>query len=273
LKAYTQAGDINMCANERAKKQTQEQVEQEDKAEDGGELSSLFSGKMTDRTGKRKKSKKRERAVELLPEDYRAVADVLAAGKAIEKEIKTKIGYSEQRIKEYCIKRFCEKFASTGHRPTSGRYAGNKSRFTFIQTKKIYLTPEKADALRSMNVPIDEFTELMGIDIDYSAIKANHLEFKLRAALEKMNVPQEVLDECFRPRVELKESFFETLNSVIEKSLQEGESIVDKLVDVVSVLGPVNQIKNPEIPGMSPEDGLKLVIETEIGGPGEEEAA
>lgn len=236
-------------------------------------LDELLSGKISQATGRKKKSKKRERAVELLPARLRKLADVLAAGKAIKKEIDTKTSLSEQHVKEYCVKRFCERFAATGHRPPSTIYAGNKSRFTFIQTKRTYLSQEKADALQMLNIPIDDYTELSGLEVDYAAIKEHKLELKLRDALERMDVPAKVLDDCFRPKIELKEGFFESLNSVVEKSLQKDEKLPEKMYDVVSILAPANQIKNPEIQGLSPVDSFKIVEESDIPMPDESESA
>jgi len=233
------------------------------------QLEDILSGKISEKTTRKKKGKTRQRAVELLPSQLRQIADVLAAGRVIKKEIDTKISLSEQRVREYCVRRFCERFAATGRRPSSTIYAGSKSRFTFIQTQKIHLTPEKADALRMMNIPIDDYTELTGVDIDYAVIKANNLEFKLKTALSQMDVPEKVLNEIFQPKVELKESFFNTLNTIIKETLQEGEDLIAKMYDAVSVLGPINQLKNPEVHGLSLKDSFKLVDESDIPAPGE----
>lgn len=256
----------SMPASARKKKPAAEETPRKS----SGGLDRLLSGKV-ETAKKRKKSRKKEAVVELLPEPLRRLSDVMTAGRKVEKELSFKIRYSEQKIKDHCIRRFCENYAAAGHRPASAEYAGNHSRFTFVQTRKLYLTSEKVEALKMMGVPIDDYTALTGLTINYDAIRQHHLEFKLRTALQRLEVPEEVLDEIFQPRVEVKEQFMEVFNTVVERSLGPKEELADKMYEVIRILQPVNQIKATDPPDLTPLECFKLVENAKIATADEDE--
>jgi hypothetical protein len=229
-----------------------------------GGVSKLFSGKVTERASKPRKQPKKRKPVDSLPEDLKELGDVFAAGKKVYKELDFKVRHAEYQVKDYCVRRFCEIYLATGNRPPSIEYTGDKSHFTFIQTSRINLTHEKVEALRLMDVPIDDQTELKGIDINYRAIQEHGLEKKLRTALENMGVSEQVLEECFVPKVQLKDTFFDHLDDVVKDSLGKNEDPAEKLYEVVKILGPANQVKNPDMPDLTPAECFKLVEESEI---------
>ncbi len=224
----------------------------------------LFSGKVTRRAPKAKKQTRKRKPVDALPDELKPLGDVFAAGKKIFKELSFKVGYAEHQVKEYCIKRFCENFAAMGNRPPSIEYTGDESHFTYIQTSRINLTHDKVEALRMLDIPIDRQTELKGIDINYQAIREHGLEKKLRTALEDLGVPEQVLEECFVPRVQLKETFFDNLDDLVRASLDKNEDLAEKLYQVIKILEPANQIKNPDCPDLTAEECFRLVANSEI---------
>jgi hypothetical protein len=224
----------------------------------------LLSGKVIAPRVAAKKTKKSDRAAEKLPGELAHLGDILVAGRKILREIDFKVRFAEERVKEFCLKRFCERFAESGQRPESVKYAAENSVFTFIQTRKITLTPEKAEALKMMNIPVENHTELKGIHVNFAAIKEHKLEVKLRDALAAMGVKQSVLLECFQPDVQLKESFFAHLSAVVNQSLKKGEDLTEKLYEVTRLLHPAEQIRNAESPNLGPIQAFKLIHDTKI---------
>lgn len=234
-------------------------------------VASLLSGKVGDRGKRPRRSRKPERRPEELPGEMRVFGDLLAAGKKVEREVDFKLRFAEQRIREFCLRRFCEKFALTGRRPDSISYVGPHSRFTYTQTRRIAMTPERADALRDMGFPIDEHTELRGLRINYEAIREHKLESRLKEALEGMGLDQEILDECFVPDVQVRDGFFESLPSIVSRTAKD-EDLGERLYEIARVLAPSGQIRNAETPDLDAEGAFKLIEQTQIAPPsGEEE--
>jgi hypothetical protein len=198
------------------------------------------------------------------PDDLADLGDVLVAGRKIEREIEFKVRFASNKVKDYCLRRFCERFAESGHRPESTTYASRNSVFTFIQTKRVTLTPEKVDALKMLKIPVDQFTELKGIRINFEAIRAHKLEQKLRDALAQMGVKKGVLQEVFHPDVQLKEGFFEHLSAVVSRTLKANEDLAEKLYEVIQVLDPAEQIRSADSPNLNPVQSFKLIHDTQI---------
>lgn len=224
----------------------------------------LLSGK-TLRSGVREsRGRKPAKTVEKLPPEIAELADVLVAGRKIEREIRFKLEYAEKRVKDYCRQRFAEIYAATGNRMSSGSFAGDRSSFTFIQTRRISLTQEKVAALEALDVSVEGETELRGIRINYEAIRMHRLEKKLRDALEGMGVSREILAECFQPDVQFRESFFTRLSTIVEKSLAKGEELSSKLYQVVNILNPTEQIRNADLPDLNSLQSYKLIHDSPV---------
>lgn len=225
-------------------------------------LDTILSGKVAPR--KRKKRRGAEKKPEALPPELGSYGDILAAGRKVQRETDFKLRFAEERIREYCLRRFCEKFAALGRRPDSISYAGPHSHFTFIQTQRIGITPEKVDALRSLGVPMDQYTELKGLRVNFEAIREHRLEEKLRDALSEMGLNNQVLDEVFEPQVALKENFFDSLDLIVSKTLARDEKLEDKLYEVTRILGPASQIRNAETPDLNSQEAFQLILKAEI---------
>lgn len=232
--------------------------------EKAGGIDELLSGKVTRARPRAKKSRGKKKPTEALPEQLKGLSDVYIAGRKVQKEIDFKVRYAEQQVKEYCTRRFAELYATTGNRPPAVDYQGGQSRFTFIQTARINLTADKAEALREMDLPIDQYTELRGMRINYEAIRSHKLEKKLRTALENMGLSNSILEEIFVPDIQLKESFFEVLDSFVARSVKQGESVEEKLYEVMRVLQPASQVRNADVPGMSAKECFDLIESAEI---------
>lgn len=231
-------------------------------------ISPLFSGKITREAPRGRRAKKQTKPVETLKSKLAELGEIYAAGKMVQKELAFKVEYAEQRIKDHCLRRYAEVYAATGKRPESLDFASRHSRFMFIQTDRTWLTLERVEELRAMNVNIDAHTELRGIRINYEAIRRHGVEKGLQKALHeamvKMNVSQDILDECFVPDVQLKDAFFEILDNVTRESLQEGELLEEKIRDVIRVLGSASQIRNLQAVDLDLKACIKKVVEAEI---------
>jgi hypothetical protein len=244
------------------------------KSSDYSGVQSLLSGKLSKSRSKTLKGKKKKRKLtEPLPEDLAELGDILVAGRKVEREVDFKLRFAEQKVKEYCLKRFCDRFADTGTRPSSIDYEGKHSHFTYIQTRRITLTPEKAETLRHWKIPIDDYTELQGVRINYRAIAEHKLESKLKEALANLGLSDELLEECFTPDVQLKEAFFEHLSAIVTSSLGERErgreKLANKIHDVVQILSPASQIRNAETPKLNASQCFDLIQKAEIYAPDE----
>lgn len=231
-------------------------------------LTEILSGKVTRERPPKKKSRKRKTPTEALPGAIAPLADLFVAGRKVEKELEFKIRFAEQKVRDFCVRRFAEIFRTSGTRPPSVDYTGIRSHFSFVQTSKINLTLDKADTLRSMNIPIDDFTELKGVEINYEAIRRLRLESKLapkiREALQNLGLSDAVLNEVLQPRVELRENFFNLLDRIVKESLGKGETHQDKLVDVLNVLAPASQIRNADLPSLDVGECFELIRKADI---------
>lgn len=224
----------------------------------------LLSGRVIRGKETGRPSRKKRKVTEPLPEDLRELGDVYVAGRKVQKELEFKTRFAEQRVKEYCMRRFAELYADSGKRPPSMDFQGAQSHFTFIQTSRINLTPDKAEALRSMDLPVDRHTELKGLRINYEAIRQHKLEEPLRKALEDMGVPNDVLEQVFVPEVQLKESFFEILDNFAASNLKPGENLSDRIYEIMQILQPANQVRNADLPGLNAKECFDLVDSAEI---------
>ena len=236
----------------------------------GSAVEHLLSGKTLRSGAKAARSGESEKKVEQLPKEIAELADIVAAGRKIEREISFKLEYANKGVRDYCRRRFAQIFAATGSRRSSMAFAGKHSSFTFIQTRRMSINEEKVHALNAIGFDVSSETELRGIRINYEAIQRNKLEQKLRAALEGMNVSREVLAECFQPDVQLRESFFDRLGMLTERSLAKGESLGEKLYEVLNILNPTEQIRNADLPDLSSIQSYKLVHDSQIAEIGDE---
>lgn len=229
-----------------------------------GGVSELLSGKITKEVRKGKKKREQDRPSEPLPGALARLADVYAAGHQVAKELEFKVRYAEQQIKDFCLRRFSQVYAATRQRPSSADYKGKRSEFLFVQTSRTSLTLEKVQALREMNVPIDDHTELQGIKINYDAIRRHGLEGKLKTALSSLGLPNAILEECFVPDVHLNTSFYDVMDNVVRESLQPGEELENKIYEVMKILNPGTQIRNLELENVDSREAFGIVLETPI---------
>lgn len=233
---------------------------------EGGEeagVPGLFTGRVR-RTTEGTKRPRREPAPREIPRELQPIANLFAAGRIVEKEIKFKADYAKQEIDEFCVRDFARRYIAEHRRPVSADYIANHARFKFVMTTRTTMNVGKVDALKSMNIPIEEHTELRDLQINYSAIRQHGLEKKLIEALETMHIPQAVLNECFSPKVELKATFYDLLLEVVRTSLNKDEELEDKMVEVLRILGPAEQIRNTEALGLDARACFDLVYRSKV---------
>lgn len=226
-------------------------------------LSELFSSSLSRARQKPKRGKKQELAPIDLPKALGKYSDLFAAGKALLKEIEFKVGYAEQRIRDFCVENYVKLFASLKSRPPSLDFKGATSSFKFVQTHRTTLTAEKVHDLKDLGVPIDDFTELVGIEVNMAAIRQHKLEDKLQSGLATLGVAPGVIEECFTPRHELSPRFYDNLFAIVQGTIGKGEDAQEKIEQVFQILNPSSQIRNVETK-LNREMSFKYVDETEI---------
>ncbi|HLD99739.1 MAG TPA: hypothetical protein VJB59_05740 [Bdellovibrionota bacterium] len=229
----------------------------------GSAVGDLLSGKVP-RAPRAARQRKREVPPQELPKDIEKISNLFAAARTIKKEVETKEAWAKDRINDFCLRDFCHRYAATDRRPPSIEYVTNHSKFKFVLTSRTTLTPDKEDALRDLDIELQEHTQLAGLEINYSAIRQHGLEGKLRDALESLDVDKGILDECFRPKVELKDTFYDRLTEVARASLKPGESLEDKLHEILQILGPAEQVRNVDVIGLDSKQCFDLVTRTDI---------
>lgn len=235
-------------------------------------VSELLSGRVS-RAKAAKKRRKREVPPQDLPRELAPLSNVFAAGRTIDREMRYKIDYAKSRIEDFCLNDWIKRFAAGGRKPPNIDYTADHSKFKFVMTTRTTLNHEKVEELRHLGIPIDEHTVLSDIQINYDAIKQHRLENKLRDALEAMNVSEGVLDEIFIPKVELKDTFYDVLVEVVRRSLAPGEALEEKMLQVIQVLNPADQMRNVEVMNLSVQQCFDLLQKTEVETePGEEVA-
>jgi hypothetical protein len=228
-----------------------------------GALDELFQTTLTQARSKKKRHKGEIPPVEF-PGELAKICDLYAAGKSVLKEIDFKVDFAAQKLREYALKNFVRLFASIKKKPPSIDYIGRHSRLKFVQTHRTTLTLEKTNQLRSMGIPIDEYTELTGIDINMNEIRRHGLTDKLRDGLAEMGVSKAVLDECFTPKHELNPSFYDNLYTIVRDSLAKDEDLEGKMLEVVNTLSPAEQLRNVEVKDMDVQKCFDLVLKTEL---------
>lgn len=192
------------------------------------------------------------------------MANLFVAGRVVEKEIKFKADYAKQEVDRYCMQDFVRRCIAANRRPSSVEYVTSHARFKFVLTTRTTMTVEKTEALKDLNIPIEDYTELRDMQISYDAVKEHGLEKKLREALESMKVSRAVLDDVFVPRVELKDAFYDLLLEIVRNSLQKGENLEEKFVEVLEILSPAQQIRNTEATDLDPRQCFDLVYRSKV---------
>jgi len=235
----------------------------------------LFSTKVAEVfPTKKKASSGKAKPIEEIDEALIPEAMVFTSGKMILKLIAAKIEVSENKVKDWCLRKFAENYARTGVRPSTFEVIGGQAKFQFVPTSRIHLTPERVQALRLLNIDVDSWTTLEGITIDYDALQRHGLEAQLQKAIEGMNLSEAILGDVLKPKHVLKKGFFDAIYSICENSLQKGEDLATKIhlaLSKASGVGSVNQTKKPEIMELSGDtetkkmqNVLKIILETEI---------
>ena len=151
------------------------------------------------------------------------------------------------------------RFVAANRRPASAEYLANHARFKFVLTSRTTMTVE-VETLKELNLPIEQYTELRGMQLNADAVRQHGLEQKLIQALESMNVPKKVLEECFIPQVNLKDTFYDLLPEIVRNTLKKGENLEDKMLAVLEVLNPAQQIRNTEAIGLDAKQCFDLFI-------------
>lgn len=240
-----------------------------------GGVAGVFSSKVAAPTLGAKKAKGKSKPLSEIPAELVPHAEVMVAGKMVNKRIENKIKAATDAVKSWCLQKFAEVYAATGSRPATTTVIGGKAKFDFIQTKRIYLSPDRVQAVRDMGVDIDNWTDIKGVNINYEAIKRHGLESKLQEALGSMGISDAILGEILQPKHEVREGFFDSLFSVVQGSLKKGEDLSDKMFGVLLALQPVSQTKNPEIElgGANEDDrlasALRLILDSPVASVGE----
>ena len=257
-------------------------------ARDDRAVEELLSGRVRERPKSR--TRKKELPAEEIPKQLQKLADVFAAARSIEKEIRVKGEYARQQLDRFWRDQLAKQYALINRRPANRTFIGKHSKFKFVFTERTTLTPEKIEELKEMDIPIEEHTEVRGVQISYNAIRQHGLVNKLRDALSQMHLPKGVLEEVFSPQVQLKDSFYDILTEVVRNSLkisgkQEGKAsennqgkqaenqdklqkklqdkLQEKLGRVLEILNPTTQIRNVEL-DLDAKQAFDLVNSTEI---------
>jgi len=223
----------------------------------------LLSGRVS-KAPRTPRKKKAEIPAQELPKEVAKLANLFAAARTIKKEIESKEQYARNRLDEFCLRDFARRAALSDRRPGSIDYSSDYAKFKFVLTSRTTLTPEKEEALTDLGLPLGEQTRLAGIEINYEAIRAHGLEEKLRQALESMDIDKSILDECFRPKVELKESFYDRLPELVGHIVERKDELEDKMHEVLRILQPTAQLRNVDVKGLTAKQCFDLVTQTEI---------
>jgi hypothetical protein len=223
----------------------------------------LFSSKVGPAAAKKKSGKKQDIAPIEFPRELATLSDVFAAGKSVLKEIEFKVKFAEQRIRSFCDESYIRLFAALKRKPPSLDYRSGHSSLKFVQTHRTTLTHDKVEELRELGVPIDDYTNLVGIDINMTAIRHHKLEDKLQEGLESLGVSPGVIEECFTPRHELNPSFYDAFYTIVQEVVGKGKDPTDRMIEIYHILNPSSQLRNVETK-LDQEDAFKLINETEI---------
>jgi hypothetical protein len=233
------------------------------KAQDRPAVERLFSSRVGPAAAKKKTGKKQEIAPVEFPRELATLSDVFAAGKSVLKEIEFKVKFAEQRIRGFCDESYIRLFAALKRKPPSLDYRTEHSSLKFVQTHRTTLTHEKVEELRELGVPIDDYTNLVGIDINMSAIRHHQLEGKLQQGLADLGVSQSVIEECFTPRHELNPSFYDAFYTIVQELVGKGKDPTERMIEIFHILNPSSQLRNVETK-LDQEEAFKLITESEI---------
>jgi len=194
------------------------------------------------------------------PKELRLAADVVAAGRQIQDEIKDKIAIAETMCKQHMTRVWCEKFLATGRRPDMARFHGDEGSFDFVQTRRMTITAEKTEALEAMGIDISGYLETTGVTLDLAAVERYGLMEKLQQALAKLVANEAQLADIVKPKVETKEELLDALPGLCRGD--DGND-VDRLMTAMEILKPVPQIKKPEI-DKNPQECFSLVFSANL---------
>lgn len=175
--------------------------------------------------------------------DLAALADALAGAKISYKAIKKFEEESQATLREYMYQNWCENFALNGTAPDMRELIGGASRFEISQYRK-------ADVPESVAKTITE----MGLDI---RAYSTQTKYEIRMG----NIPEPMVDEVLDAirgvlgdatyenvvtrKHSLGNSFFDNFRDIVQKHTGKGESLVEKMRKILSMLKPVVQFLKP----------------------------
>jgi len=223
-----------------------------------------------------------------LPEDYQDDIKLFVSGKIVTKSVVAKCKESEKRIKQYALKKWCNDFVSSSKRPPSVRFydkSGNE--FTFVQTSGVSVSEEKISSVRAMGVDIDPYLKTESITLNLTMLRKHGLEDNFikflknigkslvksaegSSLLEKKENSKRNFDEIVSNKVSIDSRFIDDLykntrssvnnkNKILKEIVEDSEElggeneIADKMLEIVSALGFVNQARDPHSPASDKE--------------------
>jgi len=180
----------------------------------------------------------------LTGEDLAAHADALAAAKAAMGAIKATIEDADKVLRAAMRKHYCSVYAQTGHAPPMRRTFSKMSKFQCVQQSVANINEKKAATLKNSH----------GIDIDnhingrtYTVSLGNASKEKTK---EIVSYLKETLGDDYPDVVSEKmtvgEEFFSSFDSIVKKSLGDGERLDDKMLEVLRILSPTIQFSTFE---------------------------
>ena len=95
-------------------------------------------------------------------------------------------------------------------------------------------------------------------------IRRHGLVEKLQEGLAHLGVAKSVLEECFESKHELVPAFYENLYSIVRDSIEKGESIDEKMLEVMKTLNPADQLRNVEIKDLDVQECFDLILNTQV---------
>ncbi len=191
-------------------------------------------------------------------EDLVAHADAVAGAKKAVGAIKKSTEKSEEILKAYLYRNWCEEFALNGHAPDMREMIGKVGRMDVSQYTSADVPSEKAKALKKMNLDIEAYSRQTRYKIRMGNVPKPMVDAMLEAIRDTLG--DEMYENVVTKFFTLEEDFFSNFREIVQGSLADSENLSQKMETAINIVKPTIQFLKPSSE-LSETEGYDLALE------------
>lgn len=170
-------------------------------------------------------------------------ADALAGAKISYKAIEKFEEETQDLLKAYMYQNWCEKFALNGSAPDMRELIGAASRFDISQYRSAKVPESVAKAIAELGLDIRAYSTQTKYEIRMGNVPEPMVKQVLEAIRKVLG--DATYENVVTKKHSLENSFFDNFREIVQKHTGKGESVVEKMTKILSMLKPVVQFLKP----------------------------